>query len=352
LDHWDNGFLRLLGISEEEGRILVARSLSRSISTLGIHFSGLGLESKVRSLRGSFRSFFHLNSIPEGDQSRFLGSIGPCGHGATVLLERRIADTPDYAVVGCSECQLGWLVDIANPVVRPTSTVGYNYEYFEGGQHGLGYGDYLAQQWWRLEKAQRYLRQIEAVALSEGISFDLIGKYALDIGSGYGFFRKALEDGGWMHDGLEVSRHAVEMSRNLFGFDTYYARVEELSNEFAEKYSLVTLWDCIEHVSFPDKFLASATKFLRPGGILALRTPNLNALEREILGWRYYSLRREHLVYFTSKSLLNLALGVGVCPRMLTTECHFFKGFLGKDMEAQAKLLQGSDLLLICRKGG
>lgn len=334
-DHFGNGLCRLLGLDEAAARRLV--ELSGSVARLPE-------DELVAALRHAAEAVF--GTAPEG--GNVLGGFSRYGHRADWLVAPRIAESGEVAVVGNRAAEIAWLVDRSGaPLSAPA--VAYDEAYFEGEIAGLGYGDYRMQQGWRIEKAHRFLRRMRLVAELGGAPLPERPRL-LDIGSGYGFFRKAAEDTGWRHDGWEISRYAAAIGRGLFGFDTAVGEIEALAAENADGYNAVTLWDVIEHVPDPLATLRLVHGLTTPGGLVFLRTPNLMAIEAEAFGWRYHSLKLEHLFTFGPQSLVWLLEGAGFEIVHLATDSHLLGGLLGSRQAGFAARLRGSDFFACARK--
>jgi 2-polyprenyl-3-methyl-5-hydroxy-6-metoxy-1,4-benzoquinol methylase len=222
----------------------------------------------------------------------------------------------------------------------------YNETYFEGNTYGLGYGNYSAQEEWRMQKSRRYLRQIEGIALFLGRTLETNTRL-LDVGSGYGFFRQAAAEAGWTHDGQDVSEHAARVGHERFGFETFVGTLDDLLLRAPQAYDVVTLFDTIEHLNDPAQSLRVVSQLLAPGGLCALRTPNLCALELDVFGPFYHSLKLEHLHYFSVTSLSHLLLRAGLSPAFVTTESHLLRGLLGTALEVFGREQRGSDLFAV-----
>ena len=200
-----------------------------------------------------------------------------------------------------------------------------------------------------MEKSYRLLRKI--VAIIEFAGVDLAERpRVLDVGSGYGFFRKALNEKGWLHDGIELSSLAIGLAKSLFGFNTYHGVLESVKLGMKGQYDIVTLFDIIEHVLDPEAFLREIGDCLIPGGICIIRTPNIDALELDVFEHHYHSFKREHLQYFSSRSLCRMLLNERFKPLFITTESHLLQGFFGYELAYFSNLLKGSDILCVAQK--
>lgn len=104
----------------------------------------------------------------------------------------------------------------------------------------------------------------------------------LDIGFGEGGMLSVAEKNDWKCFGTELSPQALKygeergwtVSNDAFSDDRFP------KNEF----DIVTMIELIEHVPNPDFFFETASKLLRPGGLIFLTTPNNNSINRRWLG--------------------------------------------------------------------
>lgn len=117
---------------------------------------------------------------------------------------------------------------------------------------------------------ERLLNQIAAVKRNMEPS----GKKALDIGCGGGLFLAALKRAGADVTGIELSDTRAYYATTKHGFEVVKRPIEDKYWEsFARSYDIVTLWDVIEHVNFPQGTLKAAVRMLKPGGVLLIDTP-------------------------------------------------------------------------------
>ncbi len=348
-DHWTNGVCRLIGLSKEEAKKWVESVLSNSNTVFGRFFYDLSTNERIIVLKESSRQFFQISNTSNDLQKSLLGGNGPCGHLSNIVWEDGIRKENKFAVVGCTKCLHGWLIKTDEPKSQLKDTVVYEQNYFQGSETGVGYGNYLAQKSWRLEKSNRLVKQICGLCLYLGLQLHEKPNL-LDIGSGYGFFRKAANDTGWSHDGVELSKYAVEICQKEFGFETVNTTLEQFFNITKKKYDIITLWDTLEHVATPEYNLKIVQELLSTDGICIIRTPNLMSLEREIFGRYYHSLKHEHLQYFSHQSLLIFLEKANLVPLFLTSESHLLAGFFDGNVHPFAVSLKGSDLFLIARK--
>ena len=135
----------------------------------------------------------------------------------------------------------------------------------------------------------------------------------------------------------------------MFGFDTWncdFAKLHEVARGM--KFDIICMWELIEHVEDAAASVKLMTDFLAPGGILVARTPNLSALEYDILGDYYYSFKFEHVKYFSPQSYDYIMTAAGLKKVYMETSSHLFKGILGADFLYKTGVqLRGADILAI-----
>ena len=78
-----------------------------------------------------------------------------------------------------------------------------------------------------------------------------------------------------------------------------------------EPYDAVTLWDVIEHLADPAAVLRQIQAFIRPGGVLALSTMDVDAPVAKLLGRRWPWYMQMHLYYFSRRTLRSLVERAG-----------------------------------------
>jgi len=131
------------------------------------------------------------------------------------------------------------------------------------------------------------------------------GTRLLDVGCGEGFFLFNASKAGYTTKGIEISQDVAEYARREFGLDVEAKPFEEL--RFAENYfDVVTLWQVLEHVPYPLMVLKEVHKILKPGGLLATSTPDIEGILAKIFRRKWWNLRRLHINQFTTKTLTDM----------------------------------------------
>jgi len=123
----------------------------------------------------------------------------------------------------------------------------------------------------------------------------------LDIGAGIGQFQRLATRSFPLETfGIEPSSLRRQYALEQFGIPLVDKRVEDSwwQNSHLCSFDVITLWDVIEHVNDPVATLKHANKLLKPGGILALDTPDR----------RVFSYRLSETIYRLSGGRLSLFL--------------------------------------------
>lgn len=129
------------------------------------------------------------------------------------------------------------------------------------------------------------------------------GRDLLDIGCGRGGFVEAAVSSGWNALGIELSETAVKLAASL-GLPVQLKDLFDPS--IRAGWNVIVMTEVIEHLPNPGDFISRAEKLLAPGGLLYLTTPCWDSVERRFLGARWDVIHREHLSYFSVKSIRKL----------------------------------------------
>jgi SAM-dependent methyltransferase len=321
-DHFRNGLLRLLNLEQAQFALWLAMAEDAAGDDVLAR-----LAEGWRELRPPGAGVGDDDFVADGGR----------------LLHPAIAEAPGWGVAVADEPGApahGWLVRRERGAwVRELDPPEYEEEYFEGDKLAAGgYGDYTEQAGWRLEKSHRQVAEMRALTGLES------GR-VLDIGCGYGYFRVALERAGYEHEGLEVSAFARAVARASYGFATYGGLLEDHWQGWHERFDAIVLFDLIEHLEEPKRFMEQVYACLRPGGVVGIKTPNLLCPEADLFGPWYHSLKREHLQFFSLDSLTACAADAGLEPAALGSISHLLEGFVGRDQcDAWEREGRGADL--------
>ncbi|MBA3298480.1 MAG: methyltransferase domain-containing protein [Thermoleophilaceae bacterium] len=219
-----------------------------------------------------------------------------CGGGARAAME-----VSGHAFRRCGTCASLFLE-------CPPAEVGAQYEgrgYFvdagygpPGGGSFHGYRDYLADRHEITEKFEQILGHVERLVDPGRL---------LDVGAGPGFMVAAARDRGWDAAGLDLNGWAAAYARDELAVEVRQASLED-AGLGAGELDAVSMLDLIEHVTDPHGLVAEAARVLRPGGVLAILTPDAGSPVSRALGARWPEVQRapEHIVLFSVEGLAAL----------------------------------------------
>ena len=247
------------------------------------------------------------------------------------LRDRAFRAAPgSWTLMRCRSCRSAYLDPRPTP---DTIELAYRSYYTHGSappppavgrvRQGLA-GDYRRARWGYPDgPAIPGGRLIPLVAPSRGATVDreirhlpaTPGGRLLDVGCGSGAFVAQMAALGWRAEGIDPDPAAVAGAREA-GLEVKEGMVADLEPaEHAGAFDAVTLSHVIEHLHDPAGDLRRIRDLLRPGGLLWIATPNLEALGVRRFGRDWLGLDPpRHLVLFTRTSLERLVREVGLDP--------------------------------------
>jgi 2-polyprenyl-3-methyl-5-hydroxy-6-metoxy-1,4-benzoquinol methylase len=145
-------------------------------------------------------------------------------------------------------------------------------------------------------KADRWVRHLSRPSNARAASL-------LDVGCGSGEFLLLMREAGWLVQGVDSDPTAAAVARRVSGAAVLAERFEDAP--FVDcSFDAITLDHVIEHLHAPLESLQRCWRLLRPGGIVWVATPNLDAPGHRLFGEHWQALDPpRHLMVFTSGSL-------------------------------------------------
>lgn len=217
-----------------------------------------------------------------------------CGPDASAILRY---DFDPYKVVACSSCGLNYL----SPRLTQAAILKlYKDEaYYNSNVSGQGYDEYLeiSENWEKTFTLR--LKQIAAYKSSGRV---------LDIGCGPGYFLAAAQKMGFDVHGLDPSDYIVEMAKKTWGDRVQLGLIESADYD-PESFDLIVAFDTFEHIYEPKKFLQAIHGFLKPGGVLAITTPDPTSTLSKISGRNWVSYKLPEHVFYWSPETIRKVLG-------------------------------------------
>ncbi len=201
-------------------------------------------------------------------------------------------DFAPYRVVACSSCGLTYL----SPRLTEQAILELykNEAYYNSNISGQGYDEYM-------EISDNWVKTF-TLRLKQIAPYKSSGK-ALDIGCGPGYFLTAAQKLGFDVYGLDPSDYIVAQAQKTWG-DRIRLGLIESAGYPTESFDLVVAFDTFEHIYDPKNFLAAIHHVLKPGGVLAITTPDPTSLLSKVSGknWVSYKLP-EHVFYWSPETI-------------------------------------------------
>lgn len=219
----------------------------------------------------------------------------------------------------------------------------YSDQYFSGGRTGFGYTDYDRDKQPMVPTFHEYLDRLARYGKSTG--------KLLDVGAATGFFLDLARRRGWQVCGVEPSDYAASLARSK-DIDVRTGTLDHCGFP-AESFDAISMWDVIEHMPDPRCSFSSVVSLLKPGGLVAINTPDSSSLMARMLRSKWHLVvPPEHLNLFSRRSLKCLVESLGLevlevtsigktftMQYILMTLAHWLKSDL---FGAATKALRGS----------
>jgi 2-polyprenyl-3-methyl-5-hydroxy-6-metoxy-1,4-benzoquinol methylase len=141
----------------------------------------------------------------------------------------------------------------------------------------------------------------------------------LDLGCGSGRFLATMRRAGWQVSGIEPDHRAAGVARDRFGIEVCAGGLDEAGLP-GHSFDAIVLSHVVEHAADPLALLDGCRRLLRPGGCLALSTPNVQSRGHELFGaaWLHLDVPR-HLQLFPPSGLVALLQRAGFERVSITT---------------------------------
>jgi SAM-dependent methyltransferase len=169
----------------------------------------------------------------------------------------------------CTSCGTKVLSESRGEPAYPDDYFGNDEEKFRGAAGGI-------RRHWH-EKRAAYLKSVSGR--------DALSLY--DIGCGDGLFLKSASGQGFSIGGLEPMDKAREQAQKKLGCEIDKAPFESMTEGSLD---VITAWQVIEHVEKPGELFELVHKNLKPEGIFAVSTVNLDSWQARLFGTNWLHL--------------------------------------------------------------
>jgi 2-polyprenyl-3-methyl-5-hydroxy-6-metoxy-1,4-benzoquinol methylase len=125
-----------------------------------------------------------------------------------------------------------------------------------------------------------------------------------EIGSAYGFFLE-LAKVFYKVEGIDITEQPTNFARESLHLNVHTGNY--LSHINDSKRDIFCMWDTIEHLPNPDKFIEKISKEIKTGGYLFITTGDIGSMLAKIQKRKWRMIHPPtHLFYFSKKSITKL----------------------------------------------
>lgn len=188
-------------------------------------------------------------------------------------------------MVKCRNCGLSYL----SPRIRQDLiTTGYS-----EGEDSV----FASQSEGREKTFRRCLKYLEKFTKERGT--------LLDVGTANGSFVYVAKQAGWSVYACEMSKYLCAWARDHYQIKVQQGTIHK-QNYPTDFFSLLTLFDVIEHTTSPMDTLSECNRVMKDGAILAVNFPDLDSWVAQIMKRRWVLLLSVHLYYFNKRTITKM----------------------------------------------
>jgi len=195
-----------------------------------------------------------------------------------------------FSIVKCNKCNFVYV----NPRIKNENLGAlYRHNYFTSKDYG--YSGYEQEKRLRVKNFKRWL--------DDSASFFPANNniLALDVGCAAGYCLDVMMDKGWKAEGLELDEEMYNQLSTA-GYNVFNSELIEFNSD--KKYSVITLFDVIEHIPDVDAVFKKLYQLLDENGVIILVTPDHNSFQQKLFRKQWFQYKPiEHIQYFTSNTI-------------------------------------------------
>lgn len=214
----------------------------------------------------------------------------------------------NYSLYVCKKCRL--VFTYPQPSIQ--STVRHNNEIFDSETEKNNRVAVFDSEYAR---AKGHVEEIKR--------FKSGGRY-LDIGCSYGIAVRAAGNMGFEAFGVEPTKRAAQYARKNLQLNVSHGTVTDA--HFPSKYfDVISMYDVLEHIPKFTNELKEVHRILKPDGVLAIQSPNIESFAAKALMMHWnWLLVPQHLWHFSAASLTRVLTDAGFTVVWKTTEDNVY----------------------------
>ncbi|MDP9229220.1 MAG: class I SAM-dependent methyltransferase [Bacteroidota bacterium] len=202
-----------------------------------------------------------------------------------------------YKYYHCHECNTIFIDPL--PLEELTTIYPPNYYSFTGKKNWA----FSIKEWLDKKLLWKVLKKIKDEKIN-----------VLDIGGGTGWLLsliKKIDPRINITHVVDIDINAKQEAENQ-GHRYFQGRIEEFYTD--QKFHLILMLNLIEHISNPEAVLQKIQKYLAPGGIILIKTPNIKSLDSRLFRKSYWGGLHcpRHWIIFSEKSFRKMLQGTNL----------------------------------------
>jgi 2-polyprenyl-3-methyl-5-hydroxy-6-metoxy-1,4-benzoquinol methylase len=206
----------------------------------------------------------------------------------------RLRDDENNSVVRCKECDTVQLLYFRN--------IQEDKDFYDRNKQALWVQPDLDIESIRLKLSHDTERRAEFI--QENF---VKGSILADIGTGYGFLLNEVRNRGYEIDGYEISDDRRVIAEKLTRQNVYDTNLLQAGKGLERKYDGIFLFQVLEHISQPIRFLEKLYSELKTGGKLVIEVPNYDDwLLNESEEYKAFYYQKAHLYYYNDATIRNI----------------------------------------------
>jgi len=241
-------------------------------------------------------------------------------HGRCLVCDHDLGGSRYPGLLQCSAC--GFITadaDLSNDDLAAL----YSEKYFSGEE----YSDYVADKHTIQRNFRNRIKVLLRYVAEPG------SKRLFEIGSAYGFFLDVARQSFKEVAGIDISSAAAAHARSSLGL-----RVSEgdfLNHDLNGQVDVACMWDTIEHLAHPDRYIEKLAAHMPPRAKIAITTGDIGSWLARRRGPKWRQIHPPtHLHYFTRGTLERLLNRYGFTVRY----CGYDGAYRSMDMMASILL--------------
>lgn len=149
-------------------------------------------------------------------------------------------------------------------------------------------------------------------------------KRLLEIGCAYGFFLDTVKDEFDSVQGIDITDDGIRYAQEQLKLNVI--REDFLKYDFGrQKFDMVCMWDTVEHLRDPHRYIEKISKCMESGALIAITTGDIKSINARLNGRKWRLIHPPtHIHYFSKKNLERMLNNYGF-EILYNKYCGFYR---------------------------